>query len=865
MNLDEYEDYDFDDLPGDVKASIQSLGYTRNIWDNDGKPLKEGTSVWWVLKMLWPSLWTHRTTVILLWIALTGQVISTVALAISLEALFDDAIPDADIYGVFQIGLSLLGILALASGAAMLQARWIAQLSAGVVYDLKKRIFQHILRLPPATVSKARSGDLLAHFSTDMAPVAEAVGSGFPYLIMYLFVVIGCMGTIIWIDWCAGLGTLIIFGGGALLSRGLPKSTSQATRDFKDAESRLLSLTSESIRNHVLINIFGLTQLFTQRFEVVATNQRSAQDKTEYRLYLAEMLAEYSSMALVAITVVGGALLAIYGHVTPGALVAIFTLLIYTQDAVYEMATSSTDLIEASGGLARIQELLEQPLENLDDDKLSAKPLTEEIRFENVKLSFGKTQVLSGVSFSAKRGQHVAIVGRSGSGKSTILKLTMRLLEPNEGTIKWDGKDTQTLSRQSLRDQLGVVFQEPMLIGNTLKEVISLGREDVSDENIKSAIRSAALEELIATLPQGIESPIGEEARELSMGQRMRIALARALLRNPSVLILDEVSAALDTSTEAQIIDTISDLSKDLTTISVTHRLSVAQHADHIIILDEGKIIEEGSHQELLEAGGYYASIHEQQTAISSKEGTLSIAGDHLAKIPILSHIKGEKRASLAASFKTCRFSPGSTVIRKGEPAEEFYILHRGKLEVVLDDEVIARLVDGDFFGEMGLLFSIPRAATVRAQTPASCLRLDRKDFDRLVADDQQIEKALIAVARSRGARTSPVDLGSTLFNPEIHTKVSQSFKGLKHESGKEPSTQNNQENKMSKEYLDYDFDELPENAQAAAVTLGYTQETWDNDETPADLDDSDWDELSKDEQDAAKVFGYDQASWDAE
>ena len=782
MNLDEYEDYDFEELPKDVKTYIIKLGYTKEIWDyddydwdelpekiktavtnagytqetwdNDVSPenLQENINIWWVLKTLWPSIWKHRVTAGLLILVLTGHVLSTIALAISLESLFDDAIPNKDIGGVITIGGILIGILVVASLAAVLQARWVAKLNAGIIYDLQRRLYEHILRLKSSSVSKARSGDLLARFSTDMAPVAEAVGSGVSYIVMYLFVVVGSVGAILWIDWRMGVGTLILFGGGAILGRRFPNLASKATREFKEAESQVLSAASETIRSHTLISTFGLRTYFARRFKTVAANQRKAQDQAGYRLYLAEMLAEYGSMTLVALTIVAGAFLAIYGYVTPGALVAIFTLLIYVQEGVYEMAEAGSTLLGASGGLARIQELLNRPVEDPDEEKPAIGPLVREIALNKIRLSFDGKKVLSKVSFSIKRGQHVAILGRSGSGKSTLLRLIMRLLEPDKGQLSWDGSNLQDFSRASVRDQLGVVFQEPTLIGNTIREVIAVGRDDLSDDEIEAVIRIAVLEDFAASLPSGLDTPLGEEGRELSMGQRMRLALARALVRNPSVLILDEVTAALDTSTEAQIIDTISDLTRERTIISVTHRLSVAQNADHIIILDGGKIVEEGSHEELMSLGGYYANIHAQQTAISSKGGQLQIAPEHLASIPILSNLGIDKLKLLATRFRQCRFASGSTIVRQGAPSEEFYILHRGKLEVLVGDKVVGRLDDGDFFGEMGLLFKIPRTGTVRALTPASCLRMDRDDFEHLVVGEDGIQATLLAAARYRSS-----------------------------------------------------------------------------------------------------------------
>ncbi|MEM6821677.1 MAG: ATP-binding cassette domain-containing protein [Verrucomicrobiota bacterium] len=714
---------------------------------------EDSPSIWWVLQMLWPSIRVYQKTALLLLLVLTGHVISTVALAISLETLFDKSIPEGDISGVLKTGAVLLAVILGSSIASIFQAHLVAKLSAGVVFDLQRRIYDHILGMRPLSVAKAKSGDLLARFSTDLAPVAEAVGVGVPFVAMYLLVIMGCLGTISWIDWRAGVGTLVLFGSGALLGRGFPELASEATRRFKETESDVLSLASESVRNHVLINIFGLSGHFRRRFREVASDQREAQKQSGYRLYITEMLAEYGSMALVAVAVVAGSLLAIHGHVSMGALVAIFTLLVYLQEGVYEVTSAGTNLIEASGGLARIQELFDEEQESDHSNTRVALPLKKEIRFEDVALSFGGNEVLSSVSFSIKCGQHVAIVGSSGSGKSTLLKLIMHLLEPDEGRITWDGEDLASLSRTSLRKQLGVVFQEPLLIGRTIREVIALGGDRVSDAQVQRASQAASLEGFVAKLPSGLDSPLGEEGNEMSLGQKMRIALARALVRNPSVLLLDEVSASLDIATEDQIIETVKSLPEEQTIISVTHRLSVARTADRIIVLGDGIVLEEGSHEELIQSNGYYAKMNSQQTAITVEEGALYISPERLKQIPILRRVEPQTLAVLSRAFSACEFDEGSTIIRQGDPSEEFYILYRGKLQVLVGEQEVGRLEDGDFFGEMGLLFDTPRTASIRALTPANCLRIAGDDFEKLVAGDPEIEKALRAAAQLRGSR----------------------------------------------------------------------------------------------------------------
>ncbi len=236
-------------------------------------------------------------------------------------------------------------------------------------------------------------------------------------------------------------------------------------------------------------------------------------------------------------------------------------------------------------------------------------PLSSEIVFENVSFSYGDTPVLDRVSLRIPRGANVAIVGPSGSGKSTIISLLLRFHDPSSGTIKIDGVDLPTVTQASWRSQLGIVFQENLLFHTSVLENIRAGRANAPLADVEEAARQAGIHDTLMSLPGGYETQAGERGARLSGGERQRIALARALVRNPRVLLLDEATSALDPHTEASVNATLRQAANGRTVISVTHRLSAVPHCDHIFVMDRGRLVEQGRHEELLRLGGVYSAL----------------------------------------------------------------------------------------------------------------------------------------------------------------------------------------------------------------------------------------------------------------
>ena len=387
------------------------------------------------------------------------------------------------------------------------------------------------------------------------------------------------------------------------------------------------------------------------------------------------------------------------------------------------------------------------------------------LAFADVQFGYKKDQFsLNGASFEIGKGKYVALVGGSGSGKSTILNLILRFYDPASGTVSFDRQDLRHVTQESLRAQIGVVFQDSILFNISVRENIRMGNPQASTAEIEAAMRAAEIHEFVVSLPEGYDTIAGERGSRFSGGQRQRLALARALVRDPAILLLDEATSALDPGSEAAINETLTRVAKGRTVISVTHRLSTISNTDRIFVLDRGQIAEQGKHDDLLHRHGIYSRLWRKQAGF-----TLSPAGDQagvdvdrLKDVPILAHLDDEILAELPDQFVTERYPAERKIIVQGDPGNRFYILVRGKVDVIQEDpdgaEVrVAVLHDGDYFGEIALLQDVPRTASVITRAPSVFLSLERSEFASLLKRAPGLREILLKTYADRqSAKAQP-------------------------------------------------------------------------------------------------------------
>ena len=442
-------------------------------------------------------------------------------------------------------------------------------------------------------------------------------------------------------------------------------------------------------------------------------------------------------------------------QITLGTLVALHTIYIHISFSVTALTKVVPVILRSVGGLQRIEDLLAESPEVVEKaDAPAIERFSSDITFQDVSFSYSTDNLtLNKINLKIPKGSFVAFVGPSGCGKSTILNLLLRFYEPGKGAVFIDGEDEKKINAESLRGQMAVVFQESFLFNASIRENISLGKPDASEEEIRSAAEAAGMHDSIIRMPDGYDTPVGERGSFLSGGQRQRIAIARALLRNPEILILDEATSALDPETEHAVNQTLMNVGKGRTVISVTHRLSSATNADSIFLLKEGSIIEQGRHDELLGGEGLYTQLWQKQTGFTFSEGSAQVQASRLKHYPIFENVDYKLLEEIASLFVTESYSSDKVVVREGTPGNRFYLIARGQVAVEKDSpdgtpKTVCVLDDGDYFGEIALIKNIPRSATIRTLTPCVMLSLHRDIFQNLLdrASDLR-EKLELAIA----------------------------------------------------------------------------------------------------------------------
>jgi ATP-binding cassette subfamily B protein len=452
--------------------------------------------------------------------------------------------------------------------------------------------------------------------------------------------------------------------------------------------------------------------------------------------------------------------MAFNGNLSIGTL-ASFQALFITMSYTLLYATEYVgNLPPAAAGLERIEELLGESSEIADSPKAKPLPrLSREIEFRDVTFGYSKSQAtLRGVNMAIPRGSSVALVGPSGSGKSTMLSLLMRFYDPDAGCVAIDGLDLRDVTQQSLRNQIGVVFQDSFLFNTSLRENIRLGRPDATDDEVEAAARAAEIHEFIQSLPEGYATIAGERGGRLSGGQRQRVAIARALVRDPAILLLDEATSALDPQTEQSLNATINKVAQGRTLIFVTHRLASAAAAGMIFVFKQGELIERGNHDQLLEADGTYARMWKKQAGFRLLGDTVEVDIQRLKDLPILAGLEDSLLGELAGHLTTEQFPAGRVIVHEGDPGTRFYIIVRGTAVVERAgsggvSQTLGILQDGDFFGEIALLRDSPRTATVRTVQSCLCVSLSRQTFRVMLNKYPHLRQQVTEVAQARYAR----------------------------------------------------------------------------------------------------------------
>lgn len=515
--------------------------------------------------------------------------------------------------------VSVIVIIAslMKNGFIFLANNNMASVRAGTVRDLRKKMYDKVLRLSLSYFSDARKGDVMTRISNDVQEIELSVMSSLTMIFrdpLYIFIfIVYLMAT----SFRLTLFALIMMPVSGWLIGKASKTLKSASFAGQQSLGRLLSVVEETLTGLRIIKGFNAEEKMQAQFKETNDKYSKIFKRVARKAYLASPLSEFLSTIVVMILMYFGAVLALTGtgNMTPDRLV---TFIVVFSQIIPPAKNITTAYFMIQKGLASIDRL-DQVLDAEEKivEKENAIPVAgfnDSIEFRNVWFTYNNEPVLKDISFRVKKGQTLAVVGKSGGGKSTLVDLIPRFMDVDKGSILIDGIDIREMKLKDLRYLMGIVSQQPILFNTSFKENIAFGMETISMEKVENAARIAHAHDFIMETENGYENSVGDVGNKLSGGQRQRISIARAIMANPPILILDEATSSLDTESERYVQDAIIKLMENRTSIVIAHRLSTIQHADYIIVIDEGRIVETGAHDELIKIeNGFYRKLHSFQ------------------------------------------------------------------------------------------------------------------------------------------------------------------------------------------------------------------------------------------------------------
>ena len=513
------------------------------------------------------------------------------------------------------IGLFLSVTTFLKTGAYFLTAACIVPIRTGVVRDIRNQLYQKIIALPLGFFTEERKGDIIARMSGDVQEVENSIMTSLEMLFKNPVLIVTYFVTLLVISWQLTLFTIVIvpimgwFMG--YVGRKLKAQSIKAQSLWSDTMSQV----EETLGGLRIIKAFCAEEKMSDRFDNINTAYRNDLMRVNIRQSSAHPMSEFLGTVMIAIVLWFGGVLVLNYQVLSGPTFVFYMVILYSIiNPLKDLSKASYSIPKGMASMERIDKILmaENTIREVAQPR-TIRSFDHQIEFRNVSFKYGEQWVLRGVNLTIPKGKTIAIVGQSGSGKSTLVDLIPRYYDVQEGEVLIDGINVKELGIYSLRQLIGNVNQEAILFNDTFRNNISFGVDNATDEEISEAARIANAYDFITASEHGFQTNIGDRGSRLSGGQRQRVSIARAILKNPPILILDEATSALDTESERLVQDALERLMKTRTTVAIAHRLSTIKNADEIVVLHEGHIVERGTHDELLSFDGYYKKLHDMQ------------------------------------------------------------------------------------------------------------------------------------------------------------------------------------------------------------------------------------------------------------
>ena len=522
-----------------------------------------------------------------------------------------------DFSGVGKLAIAMAGTVACTAVSQWLMNVVNNRITFHVVRDMRVRTFEQLEQLPLKYMDAHRPGDAISRITTDVEQFSDGLLLGFTQLFTGILTICGTLGVMLFIEWRIALVVVALTPLSIFVARFIATHTYSMFKVQSETRAELTSLVDELVGNEHLVRAFGYESRAEERFDKINLDLQSCGVRAVFFSSMTNPCTRFVNALVYAAVGVLGAFAAIAGGITVGDL-SVF--LNYANQYTKPFNDISDVMTEFQNALACAQRVFdfidETPILPDAPDAVELSHGAGAVEFEHVKFRYvPDVPLIEDMNLKVEPGQRIALVGPTGCGKTTLVNLLMRFYEINGGTLRLDGHPIDTVTRDSLRGNLGMVLQETWLKAGTIAENIAYGKPDATREEIIAAAKKARAHSFICRLPNGYDTEVAEDGGNISQGQRQLLCIARVMLRRPPILILDEATSSIDTRTEVLVQDAFEELMKGRTSFIVAHRLSTIKNADQILVMKDGNIIERGTHDELLDCGGFYAKLYESQFA----------------------------------------------------------------------------------------------------------------------------------------------------------------------------------------------------------------------------------------------------------
>ncbi len=514
------------------------------------------------------------------------------------------------------IGLFLAFATFLKTGCYFLSSAAIIPMRTGVVRDIRNLLYRKITSLPLGFFSGERKGDIIARMTGDVNEVESSIMSSLDMLFKNPILIIAYFATLIFISWQLTLFTLAIVPLMGWVMGNVGRKLKQNSKEAQALWSDTMSQVEETLGGLRIIKAFCAEEKMNERFADVNDRQRASVMRVNKRQQLAHPMSEFLGTVMIVIVLWFGGILVLNNSTLSGPTFIYYLVILYSIiNPLKEFSKAGYNIPKGLASMERINKILkaENPIRE-KPNPVRIREFNSKIEFRDVSFKYDQKWVLRHINLTIEKGKTIALVGQSGGGKSTLVDLIPRYYDVQEGEVLIDGVNVKDLGIHDLRQLIGNVNQEAILFNDSFRNNITFGVDGATQEQIDEAARIANAYDFITASEHGFDTNIGDRGSRLSGGQRQRVSIARAILKNPPILILDEATSALDTESERLVQDALERLMKTRTTVAIAHRLSTIKSADEIYVIHEGEIVEHGSHEELLASGGYYKKLNDMQT-----------------------------------------------------------------------------------------------------------------------------------------------------------------------------------------------------------------------------------------------------------